>query len=237
MKVLIGLLFCFALVVVAFAQSTQPKILIITGGHDFERESFFDMFADMNVEYSSVEHPQANLIYGTSDLETYDVLVYYDMNQEISEGQKQAFLNTVKQGKGLVFLHHSLASYQKWDEFLQIQGGRYHLNPEEARQKSTYRHDVQMDVHIVDPSHPVTQGLSDFTIHDEVYGNFEVLPGVTPLLTTDHPESGDTIAWAHTYGNSKIVYIQLGHDHFAYENENFQKLVEQAILWASEASK
>ncbi len=231
MKVLLG---CLLLASAVMAQNQPLNLLIITGGHDFEREAFFDMFADMpNIKFSSVQHPQANLIYATPALQNYDVLLYYDMNQDISEDQKQAFLNMMQQGKGIVFLHHSLASYQNWDEFLQIQGGRYLLNPADERQKSTYQHDEEVDVHVVDPTHPVTRGLSDFTIHDEVYGNFQVLPDVTPLLTTEHPLSSNTIAWAHTYGPSKIVTIQLGHDHVAYENGNFQTLLRQAILWVA----
>ena len=236
MKLFIGCLVLTVIGVVALAQQTEStSVLIVTGGHEFEREAFFNMFTAMpNVEYHHMEHPQANEIYASPELEKYDVLVYYDMNQDISESQKQAFLDMVQQGKGLVFLHHSLASYQEWDAYLDIQGGRYHLEPEDKSRKSTYKHDVQIDVNVVDSSHPVTRGLQDCTIHDEVYGNFQVLPTVQPLLKTDHPESGDTLAWAHTYGNSNIVYIQLGHDHHAYENAKYQRLVRQAIQWAAE---
>lgn len=215
--------------------SQKMKILIITGGHDFERDQFFAMFDSMSdIEFTSVEHPGANDIYATSSLQTYDALVYYDMNQEISEEQKRAFLTMVEKGKGLVFLHHSLASYQTWDEYKQIQGGRYNENPEDAAKKSTYKHDVTMNVYILDRDHPVTQGLSDFEIYDEVYGNFEVSADVHPLLKTDHPQSGEIIGWAHAHGASKIVYLQPGHDHHAYENENYRALVRRAIRWVAE---
>ncbi|MBN1560354.1 ThuA domain-containing protein [candidate division KSB1 bacterium] len=218
----------------AIAPAAQKiKILIITGGHDFEREQFFAMFSSMaDIEFTSVEHPAANDIYATSAA-AYDALVYYDMNQEISEEQKKAFLSVVEKGKGLVFLHHSLASYQTWDDYMQIQGGRYNENPQDAAKKSTYKHDVELNVYILDREHPVTQGVSDFKIYDEVYGNFNVLPGVHPLLKTDHPESGEIIGWAHEYGAAKIVYLQSGHDHHAYENENYRALVRQAIQWVA----
>ena len=67
-----------------------------------------------------------------------------------------------------------------------------------------------------------------------MYGNFKVLPNVTPLLKTDHPESGEIIGWANKYGAAKIVFLQMGHDHHAYENENYKTLVLQAIKWAAE---
>jgi hypothetical protein len=84
---------------------------------------------------------------------------------------------------------------------------------------------------VADPNHPVTRGLSDFTILDETYGGFEVKPGSHILLTTEEPTSTRNIAWVKEYGRSRVVYIQLGHDHHAYENPNFRKLLAQAIRW------
>jgi type 1 glutamine amidotransferase len=140
-------------------------------------------------------------------------------------------------GKGLVVLHHALANYQEWDEFEKIAGGRYHTQPytRDGKQHpaSTYRHGVDISVHVADPDHPVTAGLEDFTIHDEVYGGFSVQPTVHALLTTDHPESSETLAWTNEYGKSRIVTIQLGHDAHAYENPNYRKLVQQAIRWVA----
>jgi len=54
-----------------------------------------------------------------------------------------------------------------------------------------------------------------------------------PLLTTDEPESNKVIAWAKTYKVARVVYIQSGHDHFAYENPNYQQIVRQAIRWTA----
>lgn len=235
MRTLITIFAILIMAVTSILAAKNVKILIITGGHDFEREPFFNMFAQMDgIEFTSVEHPAANTIYATESLANYDVLVYYDMNQDITDEQKAAFLNMVKNGKGLVFLHHSLASYQNWDEFFKIQGGRYNLAPEDASKKSTYKHDVEMQIEVLDPNHPVTKGVSDFTILDEAYGNFEVLPEVHPLLKTDHPASGKIIGWTTEPGASKAVYLALGHDHHAYENDSFRTLVRNAILWTAD---
>jgi len=234
---LIFLLFLNALSLLMCCSRDKFHILVITGGHDFERASFFKMMDGYtDVRYQEMSHPQANAQLGSQAVKTCDAMVFYDMNQDISAEQKALFMDLLKQGKGMVFLHHSLASYQQWDEFAKIRGGRYHLEPGRFAgmdlPASTYRHDVDIAVKITDPSHPVTKGLVDFTIHDEVYGQFSVLPGVTPLLTTDHPESSPVIAWTHRYENSRIIYIQLGHDHVAYENAAFKKLAHQAVLWA-----
>ena len=43
----------------------------------------FDSMTD--IEFTSVEHPAANNIYAAKALDDYDVMVFYDSNQEISE--------------------------------------------------------------------------------------------------------------------------------------------------------
>ena len=223
----------FVLLLGAIAMANENvKILIITGGHDFEREPFFKMFSDMkNVVFDTVSHPSANALYSSSKMDDVDVLVFYDMYQDISEQQQADFVDLAKRGKGFLFLHHSLVSYQAWDDYKQILGGRYNLEPEDKSKTSSFKHGLDMHITIADSTHPVVSGLKDFVIHDEAYGNFEVLPGVHPLLKTNHPESGEIIGWTNEYGKSRIVYLQLGHDHFAYENENYSTLVRNALMW------
>jgi len=214
-------------------------VLVITGGHDFEREPFAAMFDSFDgMTWREAQHPSANDSYTPDAAEGYDVLVLYDLNQEITPEQQAALLALLQRGKGLVVLHHALADYQAWEEWRQVVCGRFYLSPVEREGRtiaaSTWRHDVEIPVRVVDPKHPVTHGLADFTIHDEVYGGYEVLPRAYPLLTTDHPESSPTLAWASVWGGSRVVSIQLGHDHFAYDDPNYRRLVSQAIRWVAE---
>jgi type 1 glutamine amidotransferase len=34
-----------------------------------------------------------------------------------------------------------------------------------------------------------------------------------------------------------VVYLILGHDHFAYENPNFRELVARSIRWTAQIAK
>jgi len=86
------------------------------------------------------------------------------------------------------------------------------------KERSKWLHDVTFPVRVADRNHPVTRGIADFEIHDETYILFDVHAGVTVLLTTDAPTSQPTLAWAKTYEAARVVYLQLGHDHLAYEN-------------------
>jgi hypothetical protein len=96
---------------------------------------------------------------------------------------------------------------------------------------SSFTHDIDFYVQIVHPSHPVTKGIKDFVLLDEVYGNMEVLPEISPLLSTDHPKSNILIGWTLKKENSKIVYIQPGHDEKSYSNPEYRKIIKQSISY------
>jgi type 1 glutamine amidotransferase len=222
----------------AAESGAKLKVLVVTGGHGFEKEPFLRMFKEnAAIEFLHAEHSKTNAtVYERDDLLDFDVVVLYDMPKTITEPQKVRFLSLFDKGVGLVVLHHALVSYQHWPDYERIIGGRY----PEADGKSGavtpevgYQHDVDIPIVIVAKNHPVTAGLTDFTIRDEIYWGFRVAPDATPLLTTTHPKSGKPLAWTRTQGTSRIVYLQLGHDHSAYENPNYRQLVAQSIRWTA----
>jgi type 1 glutamine amidotransferase len=224
---------CFLIFISISVSAKKLNILVVTGGHGFDEKPFFEMFNSFdNISYISLLQPEANTQLGTIDPKTFDAVVFYDMPKIISEAEKNNYYKLLKLGKGMVFLHHSQCSYQDWEGYKTIVGGKYH-EEKNSPQTSTYQHDVKFTVKISDSKHPVTRGLKDFEILDEVYGNTEVLPSVTPLLTTDHQLSSKTIGWTHEIEKSRIVYIQPGHDKNAYENVQYRRLLKQAIQFVS----
>ena len=213
------------------------KVLVVTGGHGFDKEPFFAIFKGMDgIAFDTAEQKQTSEAYDR-DPSKYDVLVLYDMPQKITEAQNKNFLKFLADGKGLVALHHCLGSYQNWPEFQKIIGGKFYIaeRTEEGvkHPKSGWKHDVKFTVKIADKSHPIAQGLSDFEIFDEVYSKYLVRGGVEVLLTVDHPLSGKVIAWTHSYGKAPVVYLLLAHGPSGYNNLSYQKLVANAIRWAA----
>jgi uncharacterized protein len=243
LRSLLCLLFLAGSWSVSPAQSTNApaakiRVLLVTGGHEFEQEPFFKLFRDNpGISYRAVEHPKAHELLAADKASQFDVLVLYDMNQEISEAAKADFLARLNEGKGLVVLHHAIANYQAWPEYARVIGARYYLENTTLngvdKARSVYQHDMHFPVHVADPNHPVTRGVADFEIHDETYNLFDVFPEAHPLLTTTEPKSNQVIAWVKTYGPARVVYLQSGHDHFAYENPNYRRLLAQAIRWTS----
>ncbi len=226
----------------AIAADSTLRVLIVTGGHGFDKEAFLDVFkSNSEIAFTHAAHGKANAdVYEREDLLNYDVMVLYDMPKHITDPQKAKFLSLFDHGIGLVVLHHALVSYQHWPDYERIIGGRY---PEEDGKSGLitaqvgYQHDVEIPVVIVGKGHPVTAGMSDFTIHDEIYWGFRVRPDVTPLITTTHPKSGMPLAWTRTQGKSRIVYLQLGHGPEAFANPNYRKLVAQSIRWVARQTR
>lgn len=230
--VMVGVLLLTSLT--GFSQKIQ--VLVVTGGHDFDREAFAELFDSMEqIAWEELAQPKANKVMLENGLEKYDVLVFYDMFQEISKDEQIAFLQLLEKGKPMLFLHHALVSYQAWGEFQNILGGRYYdskrYTKTPANGFSTYLHDTDISVQLLATAHPITAGLTDFSLFDEVYGNTWVSPEVTPLLGTNHPESTKIIGWEHTYRSSRIIYMQPGHGKSSYENPNYRKLLLNALLY------
>ncbi len=214
------------------------RLLVVTGGHGFERLPFLALFESLtNTTFRVVEHPSADALFRPEATNQYDVVVFYDLWGTIDDAGKANFVNLTASGKGVVVLHHAIADYNEWDGYADLLGARYYLRPKTvggvAKARSQYKEGMPIKVKIADPTHPVTRGLQDFEIHDETYKGFDVASDVKPLLTTEEPLSGPIIGWTKQNGASRWVYIQLGHDHFAYENPNYRQLVQQAIRWVS----
>nr|WP_121271867.1 ThuA domain-containing protein [Pedobacter schmidteae] len=240
MKSLATTCLLFLLTITCFAQQ-KAHILIVTGGHGFKQVPFYHMFDSLNrITYDKIQQPQGNELIASPKVDQYDALVFYDMYDTITEQQKQAYIKLLNKGKAMIFLHHSLVSYQNWDEFQRILGGKYYAEATVLSGdtlKSTYQHDVVIPVKIENTKHPVTRGINDFEIYDEVYGGFGVQPSIKPLLSTTHPGSSRYISWTNPYGKSEVLFIQLGHGPEAFANPNYRKLLQQGIEWSVKRHK
>ncbi len=228
-------------VVIATDQPKDDQMLTIavtTGGHDFEQEPFFTMFNNLpGIRYEHIRLPDEADKLKPGFEKKYDVLVRYDMVEAFTEAQQGSYKNLLKQGIGVVALHHNLGAHRNWNDYTDMIGGKYVFKNQllggEEHAPSDYKHDVDIPVRVVDEKHPVTKGIPDFTIHDETYKNYLVSPQSKVLLTTDSPDSDPELAWVTHYEKSPVVYLLLGHDSRAWENPVYPKLLLNAIKWVA----
>lgn len=221
------------------AAEGKIRVLLITGGHGFEQEPFFALFDSLEgVTTTRATYPAAADLLKPDLAKTCDVIVFYDMwARGITPEQQQTFLKLLEQGIGIFALHHTLGAHQDWPEYSKIIGGKFQLRKRtvdgKELPKSGFKHGVDIPVKIADAQHAITKGMKDFTIHDETYNNYDTDPDARILLITDEPSSDRELAWVKTYGKCRVFYLELGHDHFAYENPNFRQLIARGIGWTA----
>lgn len=214
------------------------KVVVVTAGHGFKKEPFFAIFESCDdIDYVEAKQQDHSELFEDISGWDYDVIVLYNMTQEISPARQRNFTELLNRGVGLVALHHSIGAFQQWGEYRKIIGGRYYLNEMEEdgvmHPKSDYKHDLNIAVHVRDKRHPITRRMKDFVIYDEAYKKCVFEKDNHVLLTTDHPASDKPLCWVRRYGEGKVCYIQSGHGPEAYANENYRRLVSRAIRWSA----
>jgi len=254
---------------------------VVTKGHPFDAPAFFAVFDSMaGIRWTHVEHPDALRLVEPGHAAEFDVFVMYDMPgitftrgdppavfAPPPPGYAAAFRQLLDDGKGMVFLHHAIAGWPAWDEYAEIIGGRFHYQPAVldgvAYPDSGYRHDVHHVVEVLDPTHPICEGLdASFSLTDELY-LFPVLETrVRPLLRSTydfvdtnfysadrairgsrddnsgwhHPPGSSLVAWTRTVGASPIAYVQFGDGPATYQDANYRRILSNAIRWAADAA-
>ena len=220
------------------ADAPPLRVLLTYGGHGFQQKEFFAMWDTLpGITFAKCELPKDADLLRPGLEKQYDVIVAYDMVKQFTPAQQQAYTALLETGIGLVATHHNLCAHDTWPEYRRIIYGKYLQKPSlidgRERPASSYAHDQEIRVTVVDREHPITKGLAGFTIHDETYGQCYVDPGVHVLLTTDHPGCTPQVAWTTRYGNSRVCYLIFGHDNRAWQNANYRELLLRAIRWSA----
>ncbi|MGE3174120.1 MAG: family 16 glycoside hydrolase [Planctomycetota bacterium] len=124
-----------------------------------------------------------------------------------------AFLAAVRAGAGVVVVHAADNAFPGWREYEELVG----LCWRDGTGHGAYH---PFDVHVVDPTHPVTVGMQDLRQHpDELYHRLVHTPGVelrVLLSAFSDPARGGTgrfepMATAGRFGKGRVFHTPLGH--------------------------
>lgn len=200
------------------------KTLVFAGGqiHDYKG-------CGQAIREALAEREEFSLTYAEEDLDRlvaprldpYDLIVFYYTVGEISDAQKNGLLNWVASGKGYAGVHSAADSFRDCPEYRAMVGGHFVTHPR-------YR-DYQ--VSIVDPEHPITQGLTEFMIRDEQY-ILDYDPRVHALAGALYQGKSMPVAWTKPWGRGRVFYLALGHDPAACRQEMFRTLLQRGAAWA-----
>ena len=241
---------CAAVALVAVpaqAQKKAPqgaKVLLLTGGerqhHGYRDQALYLAGALEDTGRYEVTLCEDAAILETPAMNKYDLLIVNaDRRQpehKFTLSQQNALLEYVKEGHGYVSIHGADNAPPDWiPEWKEMLGGIYsHVGQPDGKAIMG-----KYTVKVVDRSSPVTAGLDDFELADELYTNMQMLPDVKPLATIDFKDATWPVAWTWTYGKGKVFHTSLGHRSFkpgSYDpmtNPNLMKLILQGIDYAA----
>ena len=140
----------------------------------------------------------------------------------MTPAQERAVVEFVERGGSFLNLHNSMGLYPDDGPYLKLVGGRYigHGPLERFR------------VEVVDPQHPITRGVEDFSVADEQH---------TPpcdenkvhVLLRNRSDTGQTAAagWAYEPGQGRLCHLANGHTRESLAHPMYQRLMRNAVLW------
>ncbi len=176
-------------------KGTAPvKVLLLTGGQR-DHHAYRDQALYLSKALEDTRRYEVTLAEDASILESpamrkYDVLIVNadrrDDEFKFTEAQQRALLDYVKAGHGYVSIHGADNAAPDWlDDWRDMLGGIYSHKglPDGKTKQATFT------VKVVDTDSPVTKGLKDFELQDELYYNMQMRPtsGRWPRSSTTTP--------------------------------------------------
>ncbi len=188
-------------------------------------------------------------VFNVEQLAKFSTVIFNNSTGEvINDQQKRALEKYVENGGSLIGIHGSGDNSHHWNWYVQnLLGAEFSHHPLSPQLQTTdVLADSQADT-------VITTGIAQRWSHtDEWYVFFEnprqkafnvlytingqsIKPsGNIPILVDaknfgmgkDHP-----VAWCRRVGKGKTFYTSMGHNELVWQNENFIKLIENAIKW------
>ena len=203
---------------------------VITGHHEYDVVGLQTLFRSI----PGVDAYPQNLEDFVTDTgnarSRYDVVVFYNYHlptpDEEFDGKMRTALDELGEtGQGILVLHHAIVAFTDWGRWDDICGMT-------GRKPTGGAPDQRMRIEVANSDHPITRGLASWEIIDEIYtGMGDAGEGNEVLLTTEHPGSMRTIAWTRTFGKSRVLCYQNGHDAQAFIDPRFRTVVGRGLQW------
>lgn len=155
------------------------------------------------------------------NLSKYDALIIYANHDSLSSSQESALKNFVEGGKGLIPLHSAAGCFKNSDWYIKTIGGQF-----KSHEVGTF------PATIVNASHPIMKGITDFKTWDETYVHKNTNPD--RKILTERVENGvhEAYTWVRNQGKGRVFYTAYGHNDSTWTNKGYLDLVRNGVLWA-----
>ena len=231
----------------AMGQKKVPdgaKVFLLSGGqrqhHGYREQALYLSGALENTGRFQVTIGEDAAILETPAMARYEVLIVTadrrDPEFKFTPAQQEAIFAFVRSGKGYVSIHGADNAPPDWSpQWKEMLGGIYsHVGkPDGKARKGTFT------VKIADTTSPVTEGLKDFTLTDELYTNMQMQPDVRPLATIEFEGVVWPVAWTTMFGQGRVFHTSLGHRDFGPDKDDplrdpkLNTLIIQGVSWVA----
>ncbi len=138
--------------------------------------------------------------------------------------QEHAIEEFVAAGGAFIPLHNAGWAYPWKTEngYRHVMGGYFQGHPAV----------LPFDVTVVNPYHPITEGVEDYEITDEQHFLWFDYDRVDLLLKSQGRDGRESAAgWAYTYGQGRVAYLANGHTLDILQHPMVQRLLYNAARW------
>ena len=180
-----------------------------------------------------VQHTEDAAFFHSDSLKKFQVVVFLNTTGNVLDNsQQEAFEQFIRNGGSYMGVHAAADTEYEWEWYGNLVGGYFESHPNNPNIREATLHKTE---HV----HPSTMHLpASFERNDEWYNYKSMSSQITPVLLLDESTyeggtQGDyhPIAWYHEYEGGKAFYTGGGHTQAAYQDPDFSKHLEQALLW------
>ena len=228
----------------AGALSAEPapklRVLLLSGrnNHDWKTTTpamvkMLDASGRFAVTVTNTPEKLTGSSFATCDVILSNWTPWPNVKQRVWDAAtEKAFVEFIRSGGGLVVVHASSTAFATWPEFRHVACGTWG-----PRTGHGARH--EFTVTSVEKAHPITTGVGDFAIFDELWHRTQRHPQAKVLCTAfsakDRGGSGadEPVAMVTRFGKGRGYYLVLGHDVKAMSAAGFRTLLLRGTEWAA----
>ncbi len=187
-------------------------------------------------------------VFTAENLAQYDAILFNNTSNLIpDESQRQAILDFVNRGKGIIGFHAASDNFKQWEEGAALIGGVFDGHPRGAGGTWAFKLD--------DPDHPLNAAFAGegFWFRDEIYwykpesfqgrDRLRVLVSLDmtktenrePLQNKKWKKEGDVdvpVSWCREFGEGRLFYTNFGHNNLTFADRTILQHMLDGMQYA-----
>ncbi len=214
--------------------------LIVWGGWDGHSPQPFAERVSRSLASSGFTVRQADSLAVLGDealLQSVALIVPIWTMGELAKEEWNALERAVRGGVGFAGFHGGMCdAFRTNTDYQFLTGGQFVRHPGGI---------IDYEVRIVEPQHPIMQGLANFRLKSEQY-YMHVDPSNHVLATTTFSGEHEgmdwirgtqmPVVWTRSYGKGRVFYASYGHAPEEFDGPEAMEIIARGLVWAAARS-